>query len=88
MENKDYDSSKFYSLVIPFYKEAMIQMGLTEHPYKKKFEPNFEEAKKMIDTLEFLKEKTEGNLLPEEESILEATLTLLKTEFLKLKKII
>ncbi len=87
MENKK-DNIKFYSLIIPFYREAMIQMGLSKHPYKKKFEANPEEAKKMIDTLEFLKEKTEGNLSTEEESILEATLTLLKTEFLKLKKIV
>lgn len=77
----------FSSLVLPFYTQALINLGMDddpEHPEKE----NLEHAKRLIDILDLLKEKTKGNLKPEEEAILESCLHQLKLGYMNKAKII
>jgi len=77
----------FSSLVLPFYTQALIKLGLMEDPLTKKSDENFELSKRLIDLLDLLKERTKGNLKSEEEVFLESCLTQLKMNYLKKAKI-
>jgi len=50
--------------------QAMISLGVTEHPATGKKEADLPHAKHTIDLLEVLKEKSEGNRTEEETKIL------------------
>lgn len=78
----------FNSIVFPFYTQALIKLGLIEDPLKNKVEENLTFAKRLIDILDLLKERTKGNLKPEEENFLESCLTQLKMNYMKKAKII
>ena len=64
----------------------MIALGLIESPITKKFEKNLRQAKFLIDTLDMIKEKTEGNLSQEEKELLENILSNLKLNYVKVLK--
>ncbi len=51
--------------------QASIALGEIANPITKQKEENLNQAKFIIDTLSLLKEKTKGNLDPEEEKILD-----------------
>ena len=51
--------------------QASIALGEIPNPITKQKEENLNQAKFIIDTLSLLKEKTKGNLDPEEEKILD-----------------
>lgn len=78
----------FSSIVLPFYTQAVIKLGLAKDPLTNKEEKNLELAKRLIDLLGLLKEKTKGNLKPEEDKFLEACLHQLRTAYLEKSKII
>ncbi len=88
MDNKGVLKVEFSTIIIPFYTQALVKMGLRKDPLTGEISENLDEAKNLIDLLDLLKEKTEGNLTQEEENILNSTLTHLKTEYLKRKNII
>jgi hypothetical protein len=73
----------FSSIVFPLYTQALIQLGLLEDPKNNRLETNLEYAKRLIDLLDLLKDRTKGNLEPEEENLLEAILSQLKLHYLK-----
>ncbi len=58
---------------------AYMTLGLGEIPT----EPNLPEAKYIIDSLDMLKEKTKGNLSPEEDKGMAGLLYELKVNFSK-----
>ena len=58
------------SVILPFFTQALVQMGQVAGPADKKTEENLDLAKRMIDLLDLLKQRTEGNLKPEEEKFL------------------
>lgn len=62
---------------------ALQHLGLVENPIAKKKEKNLPMAKLTIDTLHILKDKTKGNLDPEEEKLFEGLLYDLKMKYLK-----
>ncbi|MFQ6070823.1 MAG: DUF1844 domain-containing protein [Candidatus Aminicenantales bacterium] len=78
----------FSSLVLPFYTQALIKLGQSEDPLTGKKDENLDFAKRLIDLLDILKERTKGNLKPEEEKFLESTLSQLKMVYLEKAKII
>jgi hypothetical protein len=78
----------FSSLVLPFYTQAVIKLGLAKDPLSKKEEKNLDLAKRLIDLLGLLKERTKGNLKPEEEKFIEACLHQLRTVYMEKAKII
>ncbi len=88
MENKGVLRVELSTIIIPFYTQALVKMGLREDPLTGELSENLDEAKNLIDLLDFLKEKTKGNLTKDEESLLDSTITQLKTEYLKRKNII
>jgi ABC-type hemin transport system ATPase subunit len=78
----------FSSIVFPFYTQALVKLGLMEDPLKKTAEENLEFAKRLIDILDLLKDRTKGNLNGEEEKFLESCLLQLKMNYMKQADII
>ncbi len=76
-------SLDFSSLVLPFYTQAVIKLGLTKDPLTNKEEKNLESAKRLIDLLGLLKKRTKENLKPEEEKFLDACLHQLRTAYME-----
>lgn len=78
----------FSSIVFPFYTQALVKLGLLQEPNETKQEESLELAKRLIDLLDLLMDRTKGNLQPEEQSFLEACLQQLKMNYLEKAKII
>lgn len=78
----------FSSLFLPFYTQALIKLGEVKDPISNKEDKNIELAKRLIDLLDLLKEKTKGNLKPEEEQLMNNSLNQLKMMYLEKAKII
>jgi hypothetical protein len=74
---------EFASLVILLYFPALIQLGLMPDPVSGERRENLTLAKRNIDLLDLLKDKTKGNLNAEEEKFLEEALSQLKMAYLK-----
>ena len=62
--------------------QAAISLGQLENPATEKKEENLPQAKFIIDTLDMLKQKTNGNLTKEEETALENILYELKMNYI------
>lgn len=78
----------FSSLVLPFYTQALIKLGMATDPVTEKQEDDLELAKRLIDLLDLLKERTKGNLKSEEEKFLAACLQQLKMAYMEKANII
>lgn len=76
------------SIVLPFYTQALVNLGQTEDPISKKKDENLDLAKRLIDILDLLKEKTKGNLKPEEEQFLTSSIDQLKMIYMQKANII
>ena len=63
--------------------QAMISLGLAEHPVTKKVETDLPHAKHTIDLLEMLREKTDGNRTEEETKILMSLLYDLRMRYVE-----
>ncbi len=68
----------FLQLVMQHQQLALVSLGKTQNPVTNKIEVNLEYVKLSIDTLEMLKEKTNGNLSDYELKFLDETLRELK----------
>jgi len=77
----------FSSLFLPFYTQALFKLGAAEDPVSQKIDENIDLAKRFIDLLDLLKEKTSGNLKPEEETLLNNGLHQLKMLYMEKSKI-
>ena len=73
----------FPTLVLSLTSTAMLQMGLLPDPNSQKAEKNLPAARQTIDILEVLKEKTQGNLKPDESRLLDRCLHDLKMSFVQ-----
>jgi len=62
--------------------QASIDLGEVPNPVTNKKEENLIQAKFLIDTLAMLKEKTKGNLTPEEANFLENVLYELRMQYI------
>jgi hypothetical protein len=78
----------FSSLVLPFFTQALIELGETEDPEVKNIEENLRLTQRLIDLLAMLKEKTQGNLKSEEEIFLNQCLHQLRMAYMERAKII
>jgi hypothetical protein len=78
----------FSSIVFPFYTQALIKLGLMEDPLKSEAAENLEFAKRLIDILDLLKTRTQGQLQPDEETFLESCLAQLKMNYMTKANII
>ena len=73
----------FASVVFPFYSQALIKLGLMEDPIKGGGDVDVDYAKRLIDILDLLKERTKGNLEPKESDFLESCLIQLKMHYMQ-----
>jgi len=74
---------EFGSIVILLYFPALVQLGLVEDPGSGERVENLGLAKRNIDLLDLLKDRTKGNLEAEEEKFLDGVLDQLKLAYLK-----
>jgi hypothetical protein len=78
----------FSSIAFLFYSQALIRMGVIEDPVKDGPGENLEYAKRMIDLLDLLKDRTQGRLKPAEYDFLEACLSELKLRYVQKTEIL
>jgi hypothetical protein len=78
----------FADFVEPLIAQAYMSLGMLRNPYQPKTTVDANAARQMIEILTMLKEKTEGNLTPEEEDFLTAHLGELKLAFVQRTKTI
>jgi hypothetical protein len=79
----------FSSIVLPFYTQALLKLGLLgEAGGEAEGEVNLDLARRLIDILSLLKDKTKGSLLLDEERFLDACLQQLRMAYLQKSKVI
>jgi hypothetical protein len=74
---------EFGSVVLLLYFPALVQLGLVEDPATGQVHESLGLAKRNIDLLDLLRDRTKGNLEPEEEKFLAGVLDQLKLAYLK-----
>lgn len=70
-------------LTLFFFQQTLVFLGELPQPETGRVEKNLPMAKYLIDTLAILKEKTQGNLTPEEKNQLETFLAELRMRYVK-----
>jgi hypothetical protein len=73
----------FTNFIFSLSTSALIQLGEIQDPFTKELIKNLPLAKQTIDLIGMLKEKTKGNLTPEEEKIIEYVLYDLRMKYVK-----
>lgn len=79
---------EFGSIVILLYFPALVQLGLVEDPGSGERVENLALAKRNIDLLDLLKDRTKGNLEEEEGKFLDGVLDQLKLAYLRKAEIV
>jgi hypothetical protein len=74
---------EFNSVVILLYFPALVQLGLVEDPATGERHEDLDLAKRNIDLLDLLKDRTKGNLEAEEQKFLDGIIDQLKLAYLK-----
>jgi len=82
----DEDFSGFETLVSYLSTTAMFQLGLVAGPSGERIPADMPNAKRTIDLLEVLREKTQGNLTGGESRLLEDVLYELRMSFVEMQK--
>ena len=82
----DEDSSGFETLVTYLSTTAMFQLGLIAGPSGEHIPADMPNAKRTLDLLEVLQEKTRGNLTANESRLLEDVLYELRMSFVEMQK--
>lgn len=78
----------FSSIVFPFYSQALLNLGLRGDPDKAESEVNLDLARRLIDLLDLLRDRTKENLQPDEEKFLDSCLQQLRMRYLEKSKVI
>lgn len=78
------DPASFASFMMSIASNAASSLGMMEHPATGKREVDLELGKHWIDVLGMLQQKTRGNLLPQEQQILEGLLADLRMQYVSL----
>ena len=73
----------FVSFLFSLSTSALIQLGEIEDPVSQEIAKNLPLAKQTIDLIGMLKEKTKGNLTPDEEKMIENILYDLRIRYVK-----
>jgi len=80
------DAADFETLVSYLSTTALFQLGLLAGPSGERIPPDLVNARRTIDLLEVLREKTLGNLTSDEERLLEASLYELRLGYVEIEK--
>ena len=92
--NGDRDGKTFFppldfgSIIAPFYTQALIKLGLLNDPALDAPDENLPLARRLIDLLDLLKDRTQGRLEPEEEIFFESALSQLKMHYIEKAEVI
>jgi hypothetical protein len=78
------DPASFASFMMSIASNAASSLGMMEHPVTHKRDVDLELGKHWIDVLGMLERKTRGNLLPQEQQILEGLLADLRMQYVSL----
>jgi len=81
MEIENEQSAIFLQLIIQHQQLAMMGMGMIPNPMDNTIIHDLEYAKIAIDTIDVLKEKTQGNLLDYETQFIDQVLIQLKEKY-------
>ncbi len=73
----------FTNFMLSLSTSALIQLGEIQDPFTQKSTKNLPLAKQTIDLIGMLKEKTKGNLSPDEEKVIEYVLYDLRMRYVK-----
>lgn len=73
----------FSSFIFSLSTSALLHLGEVPDPTTQRREKNLPLAKQTIDILGMLKEKTKGNLTPDEEKLIENILTDLRWRYVR-----
>jgi hypothetical protein len=73
----------FINFLFSISTSALIQLGEIEDPIHRKIDKNLPLAKQTIDLIGMLKEKTKGNLTPDEQKLIESILYDLRMRYVK-----
>jgi uncharacterized protein DUF1844 len=73
----------FTTVLLGFASSALIHMGLQAHPESGSMVRDAGMAREVLDLLALLREKTRGNLTPEEERFFDSLLTDLRLKFVE-----
>lgn len=76
----------FSTFIFSLGSAALINLGVAANPMTNKIEKNLEEAKQNIDLLAILKDKTKGNLTPDEEKLMNNLLHSLRMHYIEENK--
>jgi len=76
----------FSTFIFSLGSAALINLGVTPNPINQKTEKNLDEAKQHIDLLAILKDKTKGNLTPDEEKLMDNLLHSLRMHWISESK--
>jgi hypothetical protein len=78
------DPASFINFAMSIASNAASSLGMMEHPVSRKREVDLQLAKHWIDVLGMLQQRTRGNLIPEEDQILEGLLADLRMQYVSL----
>ena len=78
------DPASFANFMMSIASNAASSLGMMEHPVTGKREVDLELGKHWIDILGMLQQKTQGNLLAQEQQVLEGLLADLRMQFVSL----
>lgn len=73
----------FVSLISTLSMQAYVGLGILPNPLTNKKEDDLNQSRYIIDTITMLKEKTQGNLKPEEAKFIGDILYELRTKFIE-----
>lgn len=76
----------FMNFITSLSLQSLISLGEIESPFTEKKEVNIKQARFLIDTLDMIKQKTEGNLTEEESKVLDTMLYELKMKYVQKSK--
>lgn len=78
--------SPFTNFVEPLIAQAYMSLGMLRNPYQPQAKIDVSAARQMIEILTLLKDKTKGNLTPDEDDFLDTHLGELKLAFVQRTK--
>ncbi len=76
-------SQRFAQFVMIQAQNILMMLGKIPTPDGEMYPPNFESAKMLIEQLEMMELKTQGNLSPQEAALLEKALSQIKLAFIE-----
>lgn len=78
--------SAFTNFIEPLIAQGYMSLGMLRNPYQPQAKIDVAAARQMIEILTLLKEKTQGNLTPDEDDFLDTHLGELKLAFVQRTK--